>query len=229
MPNQSPLPVQWMAPRMQPRQRGAVLFIALVFLVLLTLLGVMASGTSIMQERMTGSVRNNQLGMMGAESGVRAGESKIWNLAYNAANSTPLPPCVSYSSGDNNGTDCRYAVTNGKISTTAQTFRTSVSWLDPATDGAQASPDNLAGLAGDDETAKLASNPRLIIEDLGPDVPPGAGRRGGSNQQERNGVDAGSHEFFRITSRSQGGSDAVLRAAESVFSATAPNTHSESP
>lgn len=226
MPTQSPSRV---LRARQARQRGAVLFVALVFLVLLTLLGIMASGTSIMQERMTGSVRNNQLGMMGAESGVRAGESKIWNLAYNAANSTPLPPCVTYSSGDSNGTDCRYTVTNGKISTVAQAFRTSASGLDVATDGAQASPDNLAGLAGDDETAKLASNPRLIIEDLGPDVPPGAGRRGGSNQQERNGVDAGSHEFFRITARSQGGSDAVLRAAESVFSATAPNTHSESP
>jgi len=214
------------APR---HQGGAVLFVALVFLVLLTLLGIMASSQSILQERMTGSVRNNQLGLMGAESGIRAGESKIWNLAFNAANSTPLPPCVSYSGGTTNGTDCRYVVTNGKIATAAQTFRTSASWLATATDGAQATPDSLAALTGDDETAALASNPRFMIEDLGPDVPPGAGRRGGSNQQERNGVDAGSHEFFRITSRSQGGSDAVMRVAESVFSATAPNTHSEAP
>ena len=200
-----------------------MLFVALVFLILLTLLGIMASSQSILQERMTGSVRNNQLGLMGAESGIRAGESKIWNLAYNAANSTPLTPCV----GTTN--DCRYMVTNGMLRDAAQKFRTSSTWLSPASDGAQASPDNFAGLADADETAKLASNPRFIIEDLGPDVPPGAGRRGGSNQQERNGVDAGSHEFFRITSRSQGGSDAVMRVAESVFSATAPNTHSEAP
>ncbi len=204
-------------------QRGAVLFIALVFLVLLTLLGIMASGTSILQERMTGSVRNAQLGMMGAESGVRAGEAKIWNLAYHATTSAPLPPCVGTT------TDCRYVVTNGKVRAAAQNFRTNKSWLDPSSDGGTASPDNLAGLSGGDETAKLASNPRFIIEDLGPDVPPGAGRRGGSNQQERNGVDAGSHEFFRITARSQGGNDAVVRVAESVFSATAPNTHSEAP
>lgn len=211
------------------RQRGAVLFVALVFLILLTLLGIMASSQSILQERMTGSVRNNQLGLMGAESGIRAGESKIWNLAYNAANSTPLPPCVSYSSGTNNGTDCRYAVTNGTIGAKPQAFRTSATWLATSTDGAQATPDSLSGLTGANETASLATNPRFMIEDLGPDVPPGAGRRGGSNQQERNGVDAGSHEFFRITSRSQGGSDAVMRVAESVFSATAPNTHSEAP
>lgn len=214
-PDQFPMPMR--------RQQGAVLFVALVFLILLTLLGIIASQTSIMQERMMGSVRNGQLGLMGAESGVRAGESKIWNLAYNAAHSTPLTPCV----GSTN--DCRYVITNGKVRDAAQKFRTAQIWLDPASDGAQASPDNFAGLADANETAKLASNPRFIIEDLGPDVPPGAGRRGGSNQQERNGVDAGSHEFFRITARSQGGNDTVLRAAESVFSATAPNTHSESP
>lgn len=209
------------------RQSGAVLFVALIFLVLLTLLGVMASSTSIMQERMTGSVRNAQLGSMGAESALRAGEAKIWNLAYNAAHSVPMPPCVGSGGSASNGGDCRFTVTNGKVLAGAQKFRTAKAWLDPASDGALPTPDVLTGLSGDDETANLASAPRFIIEDLGPDVPPGAGRRGGSNQQERNGVDAGSHEFFRITARSQGGNDAVMRAVESVFSATAPNTHSE--
>jgi len=209
------------------RQSGAVLFVALVFLVLLTLLGIIAASTSIMQERMTGAVRNAQLGAMGAETGLRAGEAKIWNLAYNAANSVPMPPCVGSGGSESNGGDCRYVVTRGRVRTKAQTFRTSKTWLNAASDGALASPGNFTGLTGDDETANLASAPRFIIEDLGPDVPAGAGRRGGSNQQERNGVDAGSHEFFRITARSQGGNEAVMRVAESVFSATAPNTHSE--
>jgi len=53
------------------RQRGAVLFVALIFLILLTLLGLAASGNSILQERMTGGVRNRQLALMGAESGAR--------------------------------------------------------------------------------------------------------------------------------------------------------------
>jgi type IV pilus assembly protein PilX len=207
-------------PSMENHQRGAVLFIALIFLLLLTMLGITASGTSILQERMTGSVRNRQLGLMGAESGLRAGEAKIWNLAYNAAAAAPLPPCIETSGGD-----CRYMLTKGRINATAQTFRTSRTWLDAGSDGALAHPSGLDALSGGDKTATLASKPRFLVEDLGPDVPPGAGRRGGSNQQERNGVDAGSHEFFRITARSQGGSDAVLRVAESVFSATAPNTH----
>ena len=61
------------APR---RQRGAVLFVALVFLVLLTLLAVAGMGTSILQERMTGGMRNSQLAQMGAETGLRAKKRK---------------------------------------------------------------------------------------------------------------------------------------------------------
>lgn len=203
-----------------PRQRqdGAVLFVALIFLLILTLLGIAATGTSILQERMTGSMRNRQLGLMGAESALRGGETKIWNLAYNATTARPLPPCIG---GDS---DCKYMVTNGKVAATAQTFRTSKTWLGGSGDGAEAYAGTVTALSGDDETASLASQPRFMIEDVGPDVPPGAGRRSGSIQQERQGV-AGSHEFFRISGRSQGGSDAVLRVVESVFSATTPNTY----
>lgn len=200
------------------RQKGAVLFVALIFLVILTLLGVAASGTSILQEKMTGSMRNRQLGLMGAESALRGGESKLWNLAYNATTAAPLPPCIS------GGVDCKYMVTGGKVRPLAQTFRTSKTWLAPGGDGAVAYSGAVTGLGGDDKTASLAVQPRFLIEDLGPDVPPGQGRRSGSIQQERQG-NAGSHEFFRISARSQGGSNAVLRAAESVFSATAPNTY----
>ncbi|MBS0487131.1 MAG: pilus assembly protein PilX, partial [Proteobacteria bacterium] len=60
--------------RIQPspnRQQGAVLFVALVFLILITLLGLTASGTSILQERMAGGLRNGQMGLMGAETALR--------------------------------------------------------------------------------------------------------------------------------------------------------------
>jgi len=63
------------------RQRGAVLFVALVFLLLLTLLGVTASSTSILQERMTGGMRNAHLAGIGTESGLRGGEVDLWASA----------------------------------------------------------------------------------------------------------------------------------------------------
>jgi len=204
---------------MQGAQRGAVLFVALVFLLLLTMLGLVATSTSILQEKMTGSMRNRQLGLMGAESGLRGAESHLWNLAYNATTARPMPPCVGGGT-----TDCTYTVLGGQLDPKVQAFRTTKSWINPSGDGAQAYTGTVSGLTGNVETASLATQPRFLIEDLGPDVPPGAGRRGGSIQQEKAGV-PGSHEFFRITSRSQGGNDTVVRAGESVFSATTPNTY----
>ncbi|HVJ62548.1 MAG TPA: PilX N-terminal domain-containing pilus assembly protein, partial [Tahibacter sp.] len=50
------------------QQRGAVLFVAMIFLILITVMAVTASWNSVLQERMTGGMRNRQLGMLGAES-----------------------------------------------------------------------------------------------------------------------------------------------------------------
>ena len=66
------------------RQRGAVLFVSLVFLVLITLLALTAASTSVMQERMTGGLRNGQLALMGSESTARSVEWLIWNKSNNA-------------------------------------------------------------------------------------------------------------------------------------------------
>ena len=81
-------------------QGGAVLFVALVFLILLTLIGLTATGTSILQEKMTGGMRNRQLGLMGAESAMRGGEAYLWTLSFNSASGQPLPPCID---GNTNG------------------------------------------------------------------------------------------------------------------------------
>ena len=57
--------VRFMSPIRQ--QGGAVLFVALVFLILLTLLALTATGTSILQEKMTGNMRNAS-SLLGAEA-----------------------------------------------------------------------------------------------------------------------------------------------------------------
>ena len=78
-------------------QRGAVLFVALVFLLLLTLLGLTASSTSILQERMTGGMRNAHLAAMGTESALRGGEVDLWAAAPRssyALGGLALPPCA---------------------------------------------------------------------------------------------------------------------------------------
>ncbi len=196
-------------------QTGAVLFLAMVFMVLLALLAVTASSTSIMQERMTGGLRNQQLGLMGAETSLRGGEYILWNISFNNG-AQPLPPCIG-----NDGSACVFKPKrDGRLEPVVQRFRTSTEWLDPATDGGRPFPTELGeltGLSGGAETANLASAPRMIIEYLG--VKTGPFRQGGALNAQATSGRAGEHALYRITARSQGGTDAVVRVAESYYSA----------
>lgn len=56
------------------RQRGAVLYIALVLLIVLTLLGLASIGGTVLQERMAGNYRVQQLAFQNAEARLRAAE-----------------------------------------------------------------------------------------------------------------------------------------------------------
>jgi len=199
------------------RQRGAVLFVALVFLLLLTLLGVTASSTSILQERMTGGMRNAHLAGIGTESGLRGGEVDLWAAAARsntASGGIAMPPCA--------GTGvqpCRYMRTNGIADMRVQKFRTSTAWLDTGTDGAKAYSQDLSAQGGDYASGNLASQPRYIIEDLGLDTGGGNGNMGGAILAAAQGSGAPSVHLYRVTARSQGASAALMRAAESVFGA----------
>lgn len=191
------------------RQRGAVLFLAMIFLVLLAVLAVTASSTSIMQERMTGGMRNRQLGLMGAESTLRGGEAFLWNLAFDFRQ--PLPPCVEAN------TDCVYFPDrSGILAPAVQTFRTSREWISPASDGGRSYDRALTGLTGSAESANLAQQPRFIIEYLGAATQPFRG--GGAKNAQGTTSRVGEHHLYRITARSQGGTNGVVRVTESYYS-----------
>lgn len=67
------------------RQSGAVLMTALALLMVLTLLGVAAMENTIMEERMAGNFRDQQVGFEAAEAALRSGEVALWdNVAYAA-------------------------------------------------------------------------------------------------------------------------------------------------
>lgn len=193
------------------RQHGAVLFVALVFLILITLLALTAMGGSILQERMTGGMRNRQLSSLGSESALRGAESWLWNLNFNAVAGQPLPPCIGSSVGT-----CVYRPgATGALTSGVQAFRSSRGWVN-ALPGAPAYTHVLTGLTGSTETASLARQPEFLIEEIGDNVPPGSGRQSGAIDAEN----ATSFRFYRITARSEGGSAAVQRVVESVFSST---------
>ncbi len=192
-------------------QRGAVLFIALIMLVLITLLALAASSSSILQEKMVGGLRNQQLSAMGADSALRGTESWLWNLNFSAIAGHPLPHCI----GSGSGTCVHSTERDGTLKPMVQAFRTSKSWVNPPA-GAPGYVHTLTGLSGPLETASLARQPEVMIEDMGPNLPPSSGTQRGIIDPAQQTAD----NFYRITVRSEGGSSSSIRVLESIFSSS---------
>ncbi|MBS0590852.1 MAG: hypothetical protein JSR65_09470 [Proteobacteria bacterium] len=190
------------------RARGAVLFVSLVFLILLTVIALAAIGSSIQQERMTGGMRSAHLAHGGAESALREGETRLWdaseaNLPFNVCGTAGLFNCYSF---------------NPKSPIAkVEAFRNATSWV---TDGAQTyATKDLTALGSGSESGNLSRNPVYLIEDVGIERPPGAGSftQIGIDADEGAGAGNVTKHLYRITARSVGGSDAAMRAIESTF------------
>jgi type IV pilus assembly protein PilX len=67
--------------RIRSRQNGAALIVALIFLLLMTILGTSSMRTSTMQERMSGNIRDYNLGFQGAEAALRGAEQYLRDTA----------------------------------------------------------------------------------------------------------------------------------------------------
>src|SRR3569833_379668 len=73
------------------KERGAVLVIALIFLLLLTIVAITSSSRSLLQERLAGALRNAQQADWAAESALRGVEWRIFSGdaslgCYNSSN-----------------------------------------------------------------------------------------------------------------------------------------------
>jgi len=62
------------------KQRGAALFISLMFLILLTLIGLSAANVGILQERMAGNVRESNIAFQRAEAALRGIERRVQDI-----------------------------------------------------------------------------------------------------------------------------------------------------
>ena len=207
-------------------QHGAVLFVALVFLVLLTLLALTAMNASVLQERMTGGMRNSQLSLMGAETGARGVEWSIWNLA-----TTTNKLNCGYAGGTNTcygpiTTADKSGATVLQMNPNVTTFRNANAWADViAVPGTGKLSDKLTGLTGTQQVASLSDEPRYVIEQLGAVLPPGvnsAGEGGAIYGTNSKGAGTLTLYAYRVTARSPGGSDASTRAVETYFVALPP-------
>ncbi|MDC3742638.1 pilus assembly protein PilX [Pseudomonas syringae pv. syringae] len=81
-------------PTFPARQRGMVLLVSLVFLLLLTLLGISSMQNATLQEKMAGSVVVRNVSFQAAEAQLRLGESKIMESGFSMVPCTPPAACA---------------------------------------------------------------------------------------------------------------------------------------
>jgi type IV pilus assembly protein PilX len=124
------------------RQRGAVLVVALLMLLIMTVLGVTAMQMSRMEERMAGNSRDINLAFQGAEAGLRDSEDKLRVLVVRPT-TCAAAPCAVFRQAllptDMRGPDDTWWKANGTE----------------------------YGVAGTQEVSDTTRDPLEIVEDLG--------------------------------------------------------------
>jgi type IV pilus assembly protein PilX len=215
-------PRQYSGIQLPRAQRGVVLIVALIFLLLLTILAISASGRSLLQERMAGGLRNSQQAEMSAETALRGAEWRLWTtttLVGGHLNCTS--DAISATDGCTifNLAGAAYSATGAVTK-----FVTSQGWV-PNIGISYTGPNKTGYTTTSTDFVQLASNPAYIIEDLGREVPPGAGTLHESGDTGPNNTGAGqiSTHIFRITARATGGNVNSVRVLQSTFDAQTNN------
>lgn len=130
--------------------KGAVLFVSMIILLLLSLTAVLAGSMAIMQNKMASSTRSMQLATMAAESAMNEARIKIATLSNDvgAANVCTRIACI---------------VRDSRLPIDAAELLDS----DIARSAQIAFRFDLTKLQGSDESMRLAQMPIYVIEDLG--------------------------------------------------------------
>jgi len=74
-----------------PLQRGVALAMSLIFLLILTLFAVVSMNTGIMQEKMSGNMRDTDVAFQSTDTAVRYASEVMWTTL----NGTPDPQCIN--------------------------------------------------------------------------------------------------------------------------------------
>jgi len=114
------------------RQQGAVLIISLMFLLIMTLIGVTAMQSTTMEEKMAGNVRDHNLAFQAAEAALRDAETYIETVVSTAAfddtngrfsaTSTSLPDASASATWASDNTSRAYSGTIGGVNTQPRYF-----------------------------------------------------------------------------------------------------------
>lgn len=176
----------------QPRQRGFVLIVALVLLLVLTVLGLAASQTTSLEERMAGNARNHDLAFQAAEAALTAGVNCV---------KTASPLCTVFSPASTGGNGAYEFVPGAGVTLWTQPnfWTTAGNTLSYTTYTATSLP-------------QVVSQPQFIIEQL-----PSVATPGGSLGQPQFGGGAPGVMRWRITTFGQGGDQSSTVMLQAVY------------
>lgn len=174
----------------QRRQQGVALVLALVFLLLLTLLGITALNTTALDEKMANNVRDRNLAFQSAESALSLAENWIYTQI-----GKPVFP--------NN---------SAGLYLTANALSATENWDSVNWSGSNVvTYPNTPTASGSGALGKINTQPKYIIEDMG-EVPESGGSLVMSSSYKSKGT-----TVMRVTARGTGGTDAAVVMLQSTY------------
>ena len=184
-------PARRTRPAIRPFQQGVALVMSLVFLLLLTIIGIAALNTTSLEEKMANNVKDRNLAFQAAESALTLGEYWINNLL-----DKPSFPQNSFG---------LYEPATG-----ATPVWDSVNWAGSDV----VNYPNTPGASGSGTLEKIQTQPRYIIERVAEAAALGSGNTGGSVAWKPGGEPM---TMYRMTARGTGGTNAAVVMVQSTF------------
>lgn len=131
-------------------QHGVALYVALIMLVVLSLFGVVAANTAVVENRMASATRNLQLARLAASSAMNEGRIRVVNIAKAQGSTRVCAELTCLVRSADAPEDPR------DFMQTAAAVQATIPYRFDFTT-----------LEGEEESARLARNPGYVIEDLG--------------------------------------------------------------
>jgi len=175
------------------RQRGAVLVVSLLMLLIITILGLSSVSTMVMEEKMSANTYDRNLAFQAAEAALRVGEQRA---AVQAAGS---PPNKDFDNGglyDDSDGDCGTSICKDGLCSQPDKDCTE-RWLDSS----------FNGWVNATKVSDLAGTPQYFVEFLGGSFPC-------DPQDVNNNLNC---SRYRITARSQATADRAQVMLQSIY------------
>lgn len=178
--------------RANPRraQGGAALAVSLVMLLLMTMIGLAGMQSTVLEERMTGNLRDRDLAFKAAESALQNAESL-------------LDPSTALPTFSDAGTSGFYS----RTSTAVPDWKASSTWT---------TANSLGSYTGG-TLAKVKTLPSFFIEELAYTTTMSSSTGGGLEAGAQLASQSGTNTYYRITARGTGGTDNAEVIVQSVF------------